>query len=237
MPKKAITLTAALLIASLNGCASYYREVKDADLVEVSYDAADTLKNDLKIRIPPGSLIIVSTLLHVDDLKKTSSFGRIMSDQIASALHNTGYRIIGMELPIDLFSMQEGGTLHLSDEIKNIVKRYGAAAIVGGVYAPGKKTVYVSLRMVDLTSANIISSTDFSVPMGPDAKTLVDTKKVGSPDSHDENPTQPEENLTESPATPPEDETQDDSDAPKKTETPVEPEKSDNTIELKNDLQ
>jgi hypothetical protein len=231
MPKKAITLTAALLIASLNGCASYYREVKDADLVEVSYDAADTLKNDLKIRIPPGSLIIVSTLLHVDDLKKTSSFGRIMSDQIASALHNTGYRIIGMELPIDLFSMQEGGTLHLSDEIKNIVKRYGAAAIVGGVYAPGKKTVYVSLRMVDLTSANIISSTDFSVPMGPDAKALVDTKKVGSAGSRDES-TQPED----TPASP-EDETVDDSEDSEKTEAPAEPEKISKTIELKNELQ
>jgi hypothetical protein len=221
MFKKGLILPAALLIATLNGCtSSYYREIKDADLVEVSYDAVDTLKSDLKIKIPQGSLIVVSTLLHVDDLKKTSAFGRIMSDQIASALHNSGYRIIGMELPIDLFVMQEGGSLHLSDEIKKIIKQYGAVAIVGGVYAPGKKSVYVSLRMVDTVSTNIISSTDLSVPMGADAKALVESRDVGSTGSQTE-PAEPEENAAE----------------PEPSETSAEPEKSENMTELKNELQ
>jgi hypothetical protein len=226
MLKKAIILPAALLIASLNGCtSSYYREIKDADLIEVSHDAVDTLKDDLKVRIPPGSLIIVSTLLHVDDLKKTSSFGRIMSDQIASALHNSGYRIIGMELPIDLFVMKEGGMLHLSDETKKIIKQYGAAAIVGGVYAPGKKSVYVSLRMIDTASTNIISSTDLSVPMGPDAKTLVESKDVGSADSRAQST---ETSAIDSEQTP------DDSE---KSDAPTDPEKNEATQELKNELQ
>ncbi len=229
MLKKAIIFLAVLLIASLNGCASlYYREVKDADLVEVSYDAVDTLKDDLKLRIPPGSLLIVSTLLHVDDLKKTSSFGRIMSDQIASAFHNSGYRIIGMELPIDLFVMEEGGTLHLSDETRNMIKQYGAAAIVGGVYAPGKRSVYVSLRMIDTVSANIISSTDLSVPMGPDAKTLVESKDVGSTGAR-----------SQSAETSPSDSEQSEMpvDESEKSESPVEPEVSENTQDLKNELQ
>lgn len=189
MLKKATIFLPALLMATLTGCTSnpYYSETKDTDLIEVSYDAASTLQQDLKRTIPEGSLIIVSTLLNVDDLKKTSSFGRIMSDQLASAFHNSGYRIIGMEMPIDLFVMQEGGALHLSDETKKILKNYGAAAaIVGGVYAPGKKTAYVSLRMIDTVSKNIISSTDLSVPMGPDAKILLESKDVGSAGSRSE---------------------------------------------------
>ncbi len=188
MLKKATILLPALLMTVLTGCTSspYYQEPKDADLVEVSYDAAETLKQNLKRTIPEGSLIIISTLLNVDDLKKTSSFGRIISDQLASAFHNSGYRIIGMEMPIDLFIMQEGGVLHLSDETKKILKDYGAAAIVGGVYAPGKKTAYVSLRMIDTVSKNIISSTDLSVPMGPDAKVLLESKDVGSAGSRSE---------------------------------------------------
>lgn len=188
MLKKATFLLPALLMAVLTGCTSnpYYHEIKDADLVEVSYDAVETLKHNLKRTIPEGSLIIISTLLNVDDLKKTSSFGRIISDQLASAFHNSGYRIIGMEMPIDLFIMQEGGVLHLSDETKKILKDYGAAAIVGGVYAPGKKSVYVSLRMIDTVSKNIISSTDLSVPLGPDAKVLLESKDVGSAGSRSE---------------------------------------------------
>lgn len=187
MLKKATIFLPALLIATLNGCTTNpYYETKDTDLVEVSYDAACTLQHNLKRTIPEGSLVIVSTLLNVDDLKKTSSFGRIISDQLASAFHNSGYRIIGMELPIDLFVMQEGGVLHLPDEAKKILKKYGAAAIVGGVYAPGKRSAYVSLRMIDSDSTNIISSTDISVPIGPDVKVLLESKEVGSAGSRSE---------------------------------------------------
>lgn len=150
MLKKATIFISALLIASLNGCTSYrYYETKDADLVEVSYDATCVLKDKLTRTLPKNSLVVVSTLLNVDNLNKTSSFGRIISDQIASAFHNSGYQIIGMEMPIDLFVMQEKGALHLSDETKAVLKPYRPAVIVGGVCAPGKKNAYVSFRIVD----------------------------------------------------------------------------------------
>lgn len=179
MPQKLLVLAAALIV--LAGCTpKYYSEVKDADLIEVSYDAVDTLQCKLKRSVPKNSLVIVSTLLNVDNLKQTSSFGRIISDQIASALHNSGYQVIGMELPIDLFVMQPDGTLHLPDEVKQMLKYYNATTLVGGVYAPGKKNTYVSLRMVNLETRNIISSTDLSIPMGPDAKALLENREVGS---------------------------------------------------------
>jgi hypothetical protein len=187
MLKKATIFISALLITLLSGCSwNRYQETKDADLIEVSYDATSTLKDKLTTTLPQNSLILVSTLLNVDDLYKTSSFGRIVSDQIASAFHNSGYRIIGMEMPIDLFVMEKGGSLKLSDETKEILKPYHAAVIVGGVYAAGKKNTYVSLRIVDIKTKNVISSTDFSVPMGPDAKKLLESKAVGSAGSRSE---------------------------------------------------
>lgn len=180
MFKKATSFIPALLMTALSGCGYHQYEVKDADLVEVSYDSVDELQDRLTRVVPKHSLIIVSTLLNVDNLNKTSAFGRIVSDQIASAFHKSGYQIIGMELPIDLFAMKEDGTLQLSDENKAILKRYNAGVLVGGVYAPGKKNTYVSLRMVDLHTRNIISSADYSVPMGPDAKLLTQPKDVGT---------------------------------------------------------
>ncbi|MDO9049741.1 MAG: FlgO family outer membrane protein [Methylobacter sp.] len=204
MLKKATIFIPALFIATLSGCLtnSYYEVPKDTDLVEVSYDAVDTLQSNLLKTIPEHSLIIVNTLLNVDDLKKTSSFGRIISDQIASAFYNSGYRVIGMEMPIDLLVMQEGGAPHLSDETKKILKNYGAAAIVGGAYAQGKRTTYISLRVINADSKNIIASTDLSVPMGPDAKVLLEPKDVGSAGSRSkataDNAAEPEKKETPS---------------------------------------
>jgi hypothetical protein len=186
MLKKATILIPALLIVTLGGCASTYRFFKaqtylNTDLIEASHDATDKLKDDLCERIPKGSLIVVSTLLNVKKKpNETSSFGRIISDQIATALHNSGYQIIALDLPIDLFMMEEGGELKLSDEDKALLRRYNAAVMVGGVYAPGKANTYVTLRAVNRFTKHVIASTDFSVALGPDVKNLLKTKDAGS---------------------------------------------------------
>ena len=104
MLKKATILIPALLIATLSGCSSTYRFFKaqtylNTDLIEASYDATDELKDQLCRKIPKGSLIVVSTLLNVKkNPNETSSFGRIISNQIATSLHNSGYQIIALDL-------------------------------------------------------------------------------------------------------------------------------------------
>ncbi len=186
MLKKTNILIPLLLIITLSGCGSTFRFFKsqsylNTDLIEASHDATDELKDELTQKIPKGSLIVVSTLLNVKKPpNETSSFGRIISDQIATALHNSGYQIIALDLPIDLFMMEEAGELTLSDKDKALLKKYDAAVMVGGVYAPGKQNTYVSLRAVNRFTKHVIASTDFSVVLGPDVKTLLKTKDTGS---------------------------------------------------------
>jgi hypothetical protein len=186
MLKKATILISVLIIATLSGCASTFRFFRaqtylNTDLIEASHDATDELKDQLCRKIPKGSLIVVSTLLNVKkNPNETSSFGRIISDQIATSLQNSGYQIIALDLPIDLFTMEEGGELLLSEEDKALLRRYNAAIMVGGVYAPGKQNTYVTLRAVNRFTKHVIAATDFSVVQGPDVKTLLKTKDTGS---------------------------------------------------------
>ncbi len=186
MFKKANILISALLIVTLSGCASTMRFFKaqsylNTDLIEASHDATEKLEDDLSQKIPKGSLIVVSTLLNVKrNPNDTSSFGRIISDQIATALQNSGYQIIALDLPIDLFKMEEAGELQLSDEDKALLRRYNAAVMVGGVYAPGKQNAYVTLRAVNRFTKHVIASTDFSVVLGPDVKNLLKNKDAAS---------------------------------------------------------
>jgi hypothetical protein len=186
MLKKSTILIPALLMATLSGCSSTFRFFKtqsylNTDLIEASYDATDELKDELARKIPKGSLIVVSTLLNVKkNPNETSSFGRIISDQIATALHNSGYQIIAMDLPIDLFMMKDAGELQLSEEDKALLRRYNAAVLVGGVYAPGKQNAYITLRAVNRFTKQVIASTDFSIALGPDVKTLLKTKDTES---------------------------------------------------------
>ncbi|CAG0992890.1 hypothetical protein IVG45_14360 [Methylomonas sp. LL1] len=169
------TLVSALLaLTLLNGCGPYYRhsEIEDDNLVEVSYETVNQLLLNLKQPLPRGSLIVINSLVNVNDMGQTLPFGRIVSDQVSSALHRAGYRVMGMELPTEIFSKNEAGILELPEKTREALDNVHASALVIGTYAAGRQNVYVSLRVVELASQNIISSNDFSIPMGPDAKVL-----------------------------------------------------------------
>jgi hypothetical protein len=181
MLKKFISFILLINIIALSGCSSAYRSYKtqgylNTDLVEASYKASNQLQDKFTRKIPKDTLILVSTLLNVKNLKETSAFGRIISNQIATSLHDAGYEIIGMDLPADLFMMKDDGEILLSENDKARLKQYKSVIIVGGVYAPGKHNTYVTLRAVDRFTKQVIASTDFSVALGPDVKVLLKTK-------------------------------------------------------------
>lgn len=175
MKKHQLFASALLATSLLAGCSHYgyyHSAIEDDDLVEVSYNAVNQLLINLKQPLPRGSLVVINSLVNVDDLGQTLPFGRIVSDQLSSAMHQAGYRVTGMELPTEIFAKNDAGILELPEKTKAALNDMHANALVIGTYASGRENVYVSLRVVEIASQNIISSTDYSIPMGPDAKRL-----------------------------------------------------------------
>ena len=175
MNKRQLFASALLATTLLGGCSTYRyygSGIEDDDLVEVSYDAVNQLLANLQQPLPRGSLVVINSLVNVDDLAQTLAFGRIVSDQLSSAMHQAGYRVTGMELPTEIFAKNDAGILELPEKTKAALNDMHANALVIGTYAAGRENVYVSLRVVDIATQNIISSTDYSVPMGPDTKRL-----------------------------------------------------------------
>lgn len=174
MNTKQLLVPALLSTLMLSGCAPgwYYQRntVHDEDLVEVSSIAIENLLTNH--RLPKGSLVVINSLVNVDDMGQTLPFGRIMSDQLSSSLHQAGYRVMGMELPTEIFAKNNAGILQLSDKTKDALNAVHAHAILIGTYAPGRENIYVSLRLVELFSQDVIATFDFSTPMGPDAKAM-----------------------------------------------------------------
>ncbi len=171
------TLIAGLwLLLMVNGCSSYYYyqdSAEDDDIVDVSYVAAKALVRGARQPLPYGSLIVVNSLVNVKDMEQTLALGRIMSDQLASGFHQAGFLVMGMELPTQIFHKNDQGILQLPDETRDALNQLGAKALLIGTYAPGKNNVYLSLRLVDIDTGSFISTSDFSIGMGPDAKALV----------------------------------------------------------------
>jgi hypothetical protein len=172
--KKTIALM-VLALTLLNGCSRpFFRpnETKDDDLVEQSYEAVDQLLHNLRLPLPKGNLVVVNSLINASDLEQNLAFGRIVSEQITSAFHNAGYQVMGMELPTEVFAKNESGILQIPEKTKAALDAVGAKAVILGTFAPGRNSVYISLRVVDTSNQYIMSSTDYAVAMGPDAKAL-----------------------------------------------------------------
>lgn len=171
---KKYTIGLMVLLVMLSGCSRFYRssEIKDDNLIEVNDAAIGKLLLGLREPLPKGSLLVINSLIDVQNLGQTLAFGRIVSDQLASSLQNSGYLVMGMELPTEVFAKNDAGVLRLADKTKETLNTLGAKALVVGSYAAGRDNVYITLRIVDISSQTVISSINYSVAMGPDVKIM-----------------------------------------------------------------
>jgi len=166
------------------------KEIEDIDLVKTSYSAADSIleearqhsKNNIKLaQFDPTKTILVASFVNIDDVQTSSTFGRIIAEQIGSRVSQQGYKVVEMKLRGSVFVQEQTGELLLSREILEISSNHNADAVIVGTYAESKTTVYVTVKLIRAADAVIIASQDYSLPVGPDTKRLLKgTKRRGS---------------------------------------------------------
>jgi TolB-like protein len=137
------------------------------NLVSIGYHVADRLISNLKQPINSGDSIIVATFVDIDDLNRSSTFGRIIAEQIASRLSQKGYKVKEVKFRQDTIFMQEGeGEFLLSRDLRTISEKHNASAVVVGTYGEVYKEMYVSARIINPSNSLLISSCDFGLAPG-----------------------------------------------------------------------
>jgi len=165
---------AALLIS---GCANKPDAISGTEeqnpLISSSYAAADRLltasaKQDL---LSKDKRVLVASWVDVNQVSRTSIFGKMMAEQLASRLVQQGVAVIEVKLRSSLFITEKGGEMLLSREIKEISQLHNAEAVIVGTYADaGSSGVYVTVKLVRAVDGLVLSATNF----------MVDRKLVGS---------------------------------------------------------
>ena len=143
------------------------KKVTDDDLVGSSHRAADSLIKKAGVRLDTQRSIAAASFVNIDNLSESSSFGRIVSQQLASRLSSHGFQIIEMLLRKSVYIQQQAGEFLLSRELKNISKEHNVQAAIVGTYGVGKNSVYVTAKIVDSASSIVISSHDMSWRLAP----------------------------------------------------------------------
>ena len=165
------------------GCSNV---IKDKDLVKTSYRVADVIVGNIKDTVmlrDTGSdgfyltkPILVASFVNIDNVQQSSTFGRMVSEQIGSRIAQHGYKVIEMKLRTEsIFIQTQNGEFLLSRELQLIGQQYDAYAVVVGTYGVSKEVVYVTAKLIRVKDSVILSSHDYGVPIGPDTKRMLRT--------------------------------------------------------------
>jgi len=164
------------LFLLLSGCSG---NIQDRNLVSASYKAADELlDNSREIHLYPNKPILVASFVDIDNVQRSSTLGRIIAEQIGSRLVQQGYKIVEVKLRTSSIFVrgvrnEDEGEFLLSRELQDISLQHDAHAVVVGTYAKGREQAYVTAKLVRTKDSIILSSYDYSLPLGPNTKSLL----------------------------------------------------------------
>ena len=170
-----------LMTATENNIALVYEDnedYEDFDIRGADYNAVDILLQQLPGILLIDSPILVASFVNLDNLNESSTFGRMVSEQISSRLKQNGYTTIELKLRTNVFIKDGSGEFLLSRELSVIGTKHRAQAVVVGSYAAASKKVYITVRIVNVADSKVLASYDYSMPMTYDVfKMLLKGKK------------------------------------------------------------
>jgi TolB-like protein len=105
----------------------------------------------------PGP-IGVTTLVNLDDLYNTSTFGRIYTEQLMSELAMRGYQVIELRHTDALQFLNNTGEFALSRDMTSVRHERDLGAIIVGTYVASPVRVYVNARLLDPNTSSVLSA-------------------------------------------------------------------------------
>lgn len=171
---------AVLLVAGLGACAGNQKagEVPGkGNLIFSSYQAADDLAQLAGGRLDPGVPLLVATVADINDLEKASPLGRLIAEQVASRLVNSGYTVVDVTLRNGLLVKEGVGQLVLSRDAVKISHAQGAQAVLAGTYTVAEDRVYVTLRLIRASDGRMVAAHDYRLDLDADTRALARSGK------------------------------------------------------------
>ena len=139
---------------------------KDVDIMNTNYRAADALIRKLRVKLNNDNPVLVASFVNLDNLNESSTFGRVVSEQIASRFNQKGYSTIELKLRTNIFIKEGSGEFLLSREMAEISTKHRAQAVVVGSYAVASNRVYLTARVINVNDGRVLSSYDYNIPIG-----------------------------------------------------------------------
>lgn len=161
-------LSTALILLPLAGCSKRYTELPAFSAIPISdsfnYSVGRFKTSYLADQIHAyfrGSTrgpIGVATFVDLDNLYESSSFGRMLGEQIMSELVMRGYNVIELRRAQSIQILEYQGELGLSREVPLLKDWQDLSGVIVGTYVVSPVRVYLNVRLIDPASSVVLSA-------------------------------------------------------------------------------
>lgn len=101
--------------------------------------------------------VLITTFVRLDNLKKTSEFGRVLSESLINELSNRGFNVIEFRGQVGV-SVNEQGEYFITRDTNKLKDTIENTYVVVGTYSRQYKNIMLNARVIDNISGQIIST-------------------------------------------------------------------------------
>ncbi len=153
------------------------------------FNVAQGLALQLQQNLRDGSLsehpCIVTTLADIDDLSRSSRFGRVMAEALGAEIFRQGGVVREARMTGSIALEPGEGEFALSRNAVETAKSVAASAVVAGTYGVGIQSVAVTVKLVDITTGNVLSVAMAEIARTPAVDSLLDASSEPTPTVYD----------------------------------------------------
>ena len=127
------------------------------DFFGIGEDLARQLDVNRKGAKAKNKRLILTTFVPLEKLYATTSFGRTLTEAMATRLFHHGFGVIEVRKTADLLIRNDSGELVLSRDASLLADQHEADAVVAGTYSLTPKTVIINVRLLNAASQEVLS--------------------------------------------------------------------------------
>jgi TolB-like protein len=131
---------------------------------------------DNRFRYEP---VVVTTFVNLDNMKETSSLGRLIAEDLIHELQVRGWKVFDIRLAKDIV-VKPQGEFSITRDIRNIRNYYRVNSVITGTYAVTSNSVIVNARIIDVKTGVVVSTGQIVLPIEDVASLLSDRSDSGS---------------------------------------------------------
>lgn len=159
----AIVITHAETVENFMSAYTYYQPIpiiksktEVGNLNSLCIFLADQLERNMDKKMQKRPMI-VTTFTNLDNIKETSSLGRVLAENLMHELQIRGFSVLDIRLVKDII-INESGEFSLSRDIQKIKDNFRIGMVTTGTYTVIDDTVIVNSRVIDVDTGIVVSS-------------------------------------------------------------------------------